>query len=99
MTAAYVTNEAYRIRMDRKDVAIPSLTELVAARNDTAAFQVVVQSDHQYSVTAGQNEWFSAKSCLRGTHERIRVAVKAPFETKVFLEGLMPRVHLFLQVH
>lgn len=89
MITAFVTNEAYRIRMDRKDVSVPALTGLVAARNDTAAFQVVVQSDHQYSVTAGRNEWFSTKSRLRGTHERIRVAVKAPFEAKVYLEGLM----------
>ena len=37
----------------------------------------------------GTAEWFSRKLHLRGPHERLRVAVKAPFETEVCLEGMM----------
>ncbi len=69
-------------------MAMPELTGLVAARNDTAAFQVVVQSDNQYSVNVSRVEWISHKLHLRGAHQRIRVAVTAPFEVETNLEGL-----------
>lgn len=88
MITAGITNEAYRIRMDRKDIPMPELTGLVAARNDTAAFQIVVQSDNQYSVNVGTVEWISRKLHLRGAHQRIRVAVTAPFAVETNLEGL-----------
>lgn len=89
MTTAIITNETYRVKHNRDGVQPPVLDHLTCARNDSAAFQIVLQSDYQYSVNVGTVEWFSRKLHLRGPHERIRVAVKAPFETEVCLEGMM----------
>ncbi len=90
VTTAKITNEAYRIRLDHRENPIPELTGLVCARNDTAAFQVVVQSECHYSVRVTSAEWFSnIYTRVYGPHQRIRVAVKAPFSVELNLEGLM----------
>ena len=89
MTNVKITNEAFRLKYNLDGVQPPALDGLVCARNDSAAFQIVLQSDSQYSVNVGTAEWFSRKLHLRGPHERLRVAVKAPFETEVCLEGMM----------
>jgi len=89
MITVKITNEAYRIRWDRTENPIPALSGLVAARNDTAAFQIVLQSDLQYSVNVGVTEWFSYRQHLRGPHQRIRVAVDSPFPTELNPEGMM----------
>ncbi|MBO5248010.1 MAG: DUF4091 domain-containing protein [Clostridia bacterium] len=89
MTNVKITNEAFRLKYNLDGVQPPALDGLVCARNDSAAFQIVLQSDSQYSVNVGTTEWFSRKLHLRGPHERLRVAVKAPFETEVCLEGMM----------
>jgi len=88
MITAKITNEGYRLRLDRKEFEIPNLSGLTAARNDSAAFQIILQSDNQYSVNVGRGEWLSHKLHLRGAHQRIRVAVSAPFEVETNLEGL-----------
>ena len=84
-----VTDEAYRLKLNWSAEEPAALSGLVAARRDTAAFQVIVQSDHQYSVNVGRGEWFSANGRQKGPHERLRVAVEAPFEVKLQLEGLL----------
>ena len=89
MITVNITNEAYRITHDRSNPLPPTLDRLVCARNDSAAFQIVLQSNYQYSVNVGTVEWFSRKRHLRGDHERLRVAVKAPFAVEVCTEGLM----------
>lgn len=89
ITLAALTNEAYRIRLDNSSDPIPVLHGLVAARRDSAAFQIVLQSDHQYSVSVRPAEWFSRKAGLRGIHERIRVSVSSPFEVSLNAEGFM----------
>ncbi|MBQ9544129.1 MAG: DUF4091 domain-containing protein [Clostridia bacterium] len=89
LTLAAVTNEAYRVRLDNSGDPIPPLAGLTAARRDSAAFQIVLQSDFQYSVSVRPVEWFSRKAGVRGHHERIRVAVDSPFETQLDLEGFM----------
>ncbi len=62
---------------------------LVSARNDTTAFQIILQSNYQYSVSTRPVEYFSRKSGVRGPHERIRVAVNAPFDIELDHEGLI----------
>lgn len=90
LTLAKITNEAYRVRLDHTCDPIPTLQHLVAAKNDTAAFQIILQSDHQYSVAVRPVEWFSRKvPKLRGVHERIRLSVSAPFYVELNLEGFM----------
>lgn len=89
VTLAKITDESYKIRWDHCGDPIPESPSLVTARNDKAAFQVLLQSDHQYSVAVRPVEWFSRKAGLRGTHERIRVAVTAPFDVQLNIEGMM----------
>ncbi len=84
-----VTDEAYRLKLNFAAEEPAALSGLVAARRDTAAFQLILQSDLQYSVNVGIGEWFSAKGRHFGPHERLRVAVEAPFEVKLQLEGLL----------
>ena len=86
---AKITNEAYRLRLDNSSDPVPEPGVLVAARRDSAAFQIVLQSDHQYSVSVRPVEWFSRKAGLRGPHERLRVSVVSPFETELNPEGFM----------
>lgn len=85
-----VTDEAYRLKLNFASEEPAALSGLVAARRDTAAFQMIVQSDKQYSVNVGTSDWFSANGRQKGPHERLRVAVEAPFEVKLHLEGLLP---------
>jgi len=89
ITLAKITNEAYKLRWDHSDDLIPDLPTLVSARNDTTAFQIILQSNYQYSVSTRPVEYFSRKSGVRGPHERIRVAVNAPFDVELNLEGLI----------
>ena len=84
-----VTDEAYRLKLNWAAEEPAALSGLVAARRDTAAFQLILQSDLQYSVNVGRGEWVSAKGRHFGPHERLRVAVEAPFEVKLQLEGLL----------
>ena len=89
ITLAKLTNEAYNVCRDNSGDAISDLLSLVSARNDTAAFQIILQSNYQYSVSTRSVEYFSRKSGVRGPHERIRVAVNAPFDVELNLEGLI----------
>lgn len=89
LTLAKITNEAYKIRWDHSGDPIPPISYLVSARNDTAAFQIVLQSNYQYSVCTRPVEYFSRKAGIRGYHERIRIAVSAPFNVELNLEDMM----------
>ncbi|MBR6684369.1 MAG: hypothetical protein IKL38_08495, partial [Firmicutes bacterium] len=84
-----VTDEAYRLKLNWAAEEPAGLSGLVAARRDTAAFQIIVHSDHQYSVNVGRSDWFSANGRQKGPHERLRVAASAPFEVKLQIEGLL----------
>lgn len=86
---AKITDESYKIRWDHIGDPVPERPSLVAARNDAAAFQIVLQSDCQYSVAVRPVEWFSRKAVVRGPHERIRVSVTSPFGAELNLEGMM----------
>ncbi|MGI6260431.1 MAG: glycoside hydrolase domain-containing protein [Acutalibacteraceae bacterium] len=78
-----VTNEAFRLKLNFDTEIPPDLQRLTAARRDHAAFQLILQSDLQYSVNTGHSDWFSSKGRLAGPHERLRVAVEAPFPVKM----------------
>lgn len=85
-----ITNEAYRLMLNYNSEAPAPLSGLVAARRDSAAFQMIVQSDLQYSLNVAPGEWFSAKgNRLFGPHERLRVAVEAPFPVTLQLEEFL----------
>lgn len=83
-----LANESYKLTLayGAKEPVAP--THLVSARGDTAAFQIILNSENHYSVTVGKTEWFSSECApvLRRPHERIRVAVSAPFDVKLNIE-------------
>ena len=81
-----LTNEAFRLKLNYAAEQPAPLSCLVSARRDTAAFQLIVQSDKQYSLNVGRSEWFSAKGRLHGPHDRLRVSVDAPFPVKLNIE-------------
>lgn len=81
-----LTNEAFRLKLNYAGEQPAPLSSLVAARRDTAAFQLIVQSDKQYSLNVGRSEWFSAKGRLHGPHDRLRVSAEAPFPVKLSIE-------------
>ena len=88
MTDFKIVNEAYKLKLsyENEEPKVPS--ELVAAKGDTAAFQVILNSDNHYSVSVGKGEWFSS-TCLpvlRTPHERLRLEVCSPFDTELNIE-------------
>ena len=89
-----LANESYRVKHGGIYEQIKAPTELVCAKNDSAAFQVVLSSDLHYSVSFGDVDWFShtAKpfaAKVAGKHERVRVVVDSPFETELHHVGLV----------
>lgn len=94
VTMTKLTDESYRLELNYKNNEPAPLGKLVAARNDKAAFQLLLQSDIHYSVSVTRGEWFSdfAKIFVgknTAKHERIRVAVESPFETTLNHVGFM----------
>lgn len=88
MTYFKIANEAYKLTLsyDKEEPISPS--RLVAARGDTAAFQIVLNSDNHYSVSVGRTEWFSNgwSPVFRTQHERLRLDVESPFEVELNIE-------------
>ena len=89
MMTVNITNEAYQLKLDMSRTDAPTLGRLVSAKNDSAAFQIILQSDLQYSVCVTKTDWYSHRARLRGPHERIRVAVSSPFGCELNPEGFM----------
>lgn len=85
-TVMKITDEAYRLELNYASLQSPALSCLCAARRDSAAFQILVQSSQHYSVNITRGEWFSTAGRLQGPHQRLRLAVEAPFPTEVHLE-------------
>lgn len=93
MSYLQLANEAFKLAL-RYDAQPPVPPEkLYAARNDTAAFQLILNSEEYYSVTLGRSEWISARGdkhiCGKLTHERLRVFADAPFEVKLSIEEFL----------
>lgn len=88
MATMKLANEAYKLVLNygEKEPEVP--TKLISARADSAAFQVILNSENPYSVSVGTSEWFSASNfpITRLPHERLRIAVEAPFKTKLSIE-------------
>ena len=81
-----LTNEAFRLKLEYAACEPEKLGTLVAARRDSAAFQVIVNADSGYSLTKGLNDWYSAKRRVYGPFTRLRLAVESPFPVKMDLE-------------
>ncbi|MDY3284985.1 MAG: DUF4091 domain-containing protein [Eubacteriales bacterium] len=82
-----ITDEAFRLKLCASGETPAPLTRLHAARRDTAAFQLIVQSDHQYSVNTGRGYWVCVKNeWLEGAHEYLRAELRAPFPASMSIE-------------
>ena len=91
MTYFKIANEAYKLILSCGNDEPIAPSRLVAARGDTAAFQIILNSDNHYSVSVGRTEWFS-NGCLpiyRTEHERFRLDVAAPFDVALNIEELV----------
>lgn len=84
-----ITDEAFRLKLNFDSEHPVPLQQLTSARRDRAAFQIILQSDLQYSVNVGVSDWFSAKGRLAGPHERLRISVEAPFPVELHPEGFL----------
>ena len=93
MPTMQLANEAFKLNLcyDAPKPIAPS--HLVCARRDSAAFQLILNSDQFYSVSTAPGEWFSERGDKHynnpRVHDRLRVAVEAPFETCVQIEELL----------
>ena len=87
----HITNEAFRLKLQYASASPEKLEALVSGRRDTAAFQVIINSDIQYSLTAAPVEWYSQSSnhMTPTVHRRLRVAVEAPFAVETNLEEFL----------
>ena len=86
MPTMQAANEAFRLKLQYDAETPKAPTHLVCARNDSAAFQLILNSDQYYSVSTAPGEWFSARGDKHITgkliHERLRVALDCPFPVK-----------------
>ena len=89
ITLMKLTDEAFRLKLDQSGEKAASVSTLVSAQNDTAAFQILVRSDHAYTLSCGKSDYFSSKGRLQGPIERYRVAVECPLEVTMNVEGFM----------
>jgi len=83
-----LANEAYKLTLGYGRLEPSSPSHLVVARNDTAAFQIILNSDRPYSVSIGRGEWYidSMYTNLHSEPERLRLSVVAPFEVELNIE-------------
>lgn len=91
MTTFQLANEAYKLKLQYGADAPISPKRLVCAKNDSAAFQLIINSDYIYSLSTKPGDWYSARGGRRpnhetcGPHRRLRVSVESPFDTQVKL--------------
>ena len=91
MITMQLANEAYKLKHQYGADAPVAPSRLIAARRDTAAFQLVLNADSIYSVNIARGDWYSARGGRRpgnetgGQHQRLRVSVEAPFAVEVRL--------------
>lgn len=85
-----VTNEAYKLTLGYAAEAPAPVSALTACKNTTAAFQLILFSDHAYSVQTGLQDWQSAGSHrFTGKRERLRPVVSCPYPVKMYIEGFL----------
>ena len=81
-----ITNESYKLALTYPFAEPSELSGIIAALNETTAFQIVLKSDNRCILSVDGNPWISN----RGMIEHIRVEIVSTFKSKVFIEGTMP---------
>ncbi len=93
LTKSILTNEAYRLEYNYKDICPKEIKRLVMAKNDRAACQLILQADKPYSVSLSRGDWYSdfekvaPGKALLG-HDRFRVEVTSPLKVNVHHIGM-----------
>jgi len=89
-----IKNEAFKLRTaDRWNFNPAAIDDygktldVICARGDTAAFQVVVWCDDFWAINVGESAWFSQHR--RGQMPVIRVAADCDFETMLNIEDML----------
>lgn len=88
MSTMKIANEAYKLILNGAAPIPVKPEKLVCALADTAALQIILNSDNPYSVNVSGAEWYTAENfaVTRLPHERLRVAVESPFGSELFIE-------------
>ena len=84
-----LANETFRLKLMYNAESPAPLGDLVCAKYDSAAFQIILNSPNKYSVTSGLHDWYSARNHMFRTHHRLRVDVECPFETEINIEDFV----------
>ena len=85
-----LTNEAFKLKLLYGAPTPPALTQLYSARRDMAAFQIIVNCDMQYSLTAGEHDWYTSRNHMyKKKMMRLRVAIESPFPYSTNLEEFL----------
>ena len=59
MISIQLANEAYKLKQQYGADAPVAPSRLIAARRDTAAFQVILNTDSIYSINVARGDWYS----------------------------------------
>lgn len=90
MSFIKLTNEAYKERIpinsEERIRDIPEITDLIAAKNDTASFQIIFSPGEYCRVNVGRDA--SLSNYLQ--FPRYRIELVSNFESELILEGFLP---------
>lgn len=85
-----LTHEAFKLKLHYGAAAPEKVEQLYSARRDSAAFQIIVNCDMQYSLTTGSHDWYTSRNHMfMKKMTRLRVAIEAPFPVKTNIEEFM----------
>ena len=76
-------NEAYRLKLKIPFEEPTAPERLICARNDRAAFQLILNSDRQYSVNVAQEDWYTPRRATEWPHQRLRVTGESALDLRL----------------
>lgn len=82
-----LTHEAFKLKL-QYGASEPERPDcLYSGKRDSAAFQIIVNSDVQYSLTAGLHDWYTSRNHMfMKNMNRLRIAIECPFPVKTYIE-------------
>lgn len=85
-----LAHEAFKLQLRYAAPAPEPVKQLYSARRDTAAFQIIVNSDIQYSITAGTHDWYTSRNHMyMQSFLRLRLAFESLFPVKTNIEEFL----------
>lgn len=83
-----ITTESYRLVLKNPMEEPEQVFRPVMGKRDTCAFQILLQSDHHYSVQLDRTDRLSVFNWQACLHERFRVEVKCQLPVHMYVEDL-----------